>query len=210
MMIKTALIMAAGAAIMGNAFGQNMSWFHSAQLCPKGTACIIPSACYYNDRGAFRPAWGAAYGMQFVYGMSDKMNLAVRSASYSHVFPDDRINFGYLGVTPKIGLVPERAALSFPIGFNISEYFNVQADAKLHLSWIFPGGAAITLSPALDLMLGIASGAAFGSDISLGIPLGRKSAQLVFEAGTYMWPFNEWANYSFAGAGLRLAFGRYE
>jgi hypothetical protein len=183
--------------------GQNLSWFQSAHLQPEGAAEIVPSACYYVDGGVFRPAWGINYGMQFIYGASDRLNVTVRTGSYGHVFEGQRVNFGYLGCAPTFGIIPDRLAISIPVGMNLSEYFNVQADVKLHISLYAENGFNLTVSPSVDVFGGAYSSAGLGSDFTVGIPLGKRSTQLVLESGAYVWPGSGGQGFFFGGLGLR-------
>lgn len=194
--------------LLYTSYCQNLSWFQSAELRPKGTAEVIPSAAFTMDRGAFRPSRGPAYGVQLSYGVSDRVNLILRNASSFQVIIGDRLNFSYLGLATKIRIISDRLALSIPVGFNFSEYFNVQTDVKLICTKRSSKGLLFSVAPSLDLLTGIYTTFGFGTDLNIGIPIRKNSTRLFTEAGLYIWPGSEW--YTSASLGIGFAFGVWE
>lgn len=103
-MNKYCIYLVAAVVFAESVHAQNMSWMQTARMQEKGSAQLIPMAMGFDDRGVFRPGWGLNYGMQFTYGVSDKLNLTVRNTPYTYFFVDDQISFAYLGAETKINL----------------------------------------------------------------------------------------------------------
>jgi len=133
------------------------SSLQSARLLVKGKYEITPSysSVSFSDEGESEKMTDN-YGVQLGYGISKNANLRLR---YEKISPDYSGSDGYsfMAVEPKFGLVKDKLAFSFPVGFfsgsGIDTSDSWQIHPSFHLTIPASKNLEINVSPKILIFL---------------------------------------------------------